>query len=166
MDNPFTLHTHKAAQVLGRLVRQWSTGEIAAPGVMQADGRTVLVDIEAFRKVLLAELRPEEFEIRNGVKELELLTRAPDKFSILLPEQEVLEHQSERARTGQPVVVNVGSVYADVSPGAPEGGQGAHAKAAPDNPAYPASYPVTLGKDAFDAFLDPYMGTYVTAQCG
>ncbi len=161
MDNPFTLKTHKAAQVLGRLVRQWSTGELSPPGG-SGDGRTVVVDIEALRKMLLAELGPEEFEIRDGVKELELVKRTPERFSILLPEPEVLAHQAALAQSGQPVVVNVGSLYVDMNPGDLD----MNGKTSQPNPAHPASYPVTLGKNAFDAFLDPYMGSYVTAQCG
>ena len=168
MENPVTLRTKKAMGVLGRLIREWATDAASRPQHKLEDERRCVFYIDGFRAALngagLTEGRPDgndgDYFIREGIDEVELLLRQPRRFSILLPEAEMIDHLQKQ---DGPLQVRMATLYAEVDPSEPDLGAKPIAPAVDDNG--PATYDVTLGEHPFECFLDPYMAAYVCGQC-
>ncbi|WP_282610498.1 hypothetical protein [Pelagibius sp. Alg239-R121] len=166
MENPVTLRTKKAMGVLGKLIREWTVDPASRPDHRLEEERRCVFYVDAFRNALngegLNEGQPEsgdgDYCIRAGIEEVELILRQPNRFSILLPEAEMIHHLLDH---DLPLQVRVAAVYAEVVPGDPD--------AVPIRPAIedsgPANYEVTLRDQPFECFLDPYMAAYVCGQC-
>lgn len=168
MDNPLTLWTKDAAGALGALIREWTLEPASLPaGHRMEDDRTCVIPVDAFREAMggLVEgprepgrpgaPRP-DYQIREGIAEIELILRRPDRASILLPEKVILDEQVAR---GDTLVLRVPAIYAESGP----------AGAAPETPAKgskePAAYDVAASGNALEAFLDPYLASYCCMQC-
>ncbi len=168
MENPVTLRTKKAMGVLGSLIRQWTIDPDARPQHTVEDARRCVFYIDGFREALnaagLKEGRPDrddgDYIIRDGVAEVELILRQPERFSILLPEAEMIRHLQEH---DGPLQLRMATLYTEIDPADPDLGANPITPAIEDDG--PATYDVTLGEDPFASFLDPYMASYVCGQC-
>lgn len=175
--NPCLLQTKRATGIFGALIRDWTlnTGNRPA-GTFDGTDRYV-VGREAFRDALhQAGLRDAEhieteggtaepdFALRDDVTEIELIDRKPTRFSILLPEQGMLQQLEDQISAGKgPMKINLPRLYLDVDMNGPE------PSAADFNPAAEetgeANYSVTLGENPFETFLDPHLAGYSCTQC-
>lgn len=169
MENPFTLRTKRAMGVFGRLVREWTLDPAARPPHSTDEDRRCVIYVDAFRSALSAAGLTEgrsgdpvdgDFAIRDGIEEVELILRQPKRFSVLLPEEDVLRQLQDQQG---PLQLRLARLYAEVSP------DQLNLK---DNPFPPsddsdeaATYDLVLGDDPFRTFLDPYMAAYTCSQC-
>lgn len=169
MENPIELRTRRAMGVVGGLIRKWSTDPDCRPAHRMEGDRHCVIGIDAFLQVLAAQnlirgdmARDDEgdFAIRSDIREIELVLRKPDRISVLLPEQEVMTGMTGNS---PPQLMRMPSLYSDIDPADPDLQNNPLRRAADD--LRPATYVVTLGKDPFDTFLDPYMAAYSFSQC-
>lgn len=170
MDNPMTLHTRKAMRVLGRLIAEWSLDPDSRPAdaKFEADGRVMVIQADSFRKLLMGQpdgdaLSDQDFALRAGIAEVELILRRPDRFSILLPESEALAHQAQVAKDGFQPRVRMARLYLDID--AADASRGSPVNAEIDDETTPANYDLVVDDKALDAFLHPHMAAYCCTQC-
>lgn len=169
MENPIELRTRRAMGIVGGLIRKWSVEPECRPAHRMEGERHCVIGIDAFLQVLaeqnlkrgdMAQGDDGDFAIRGDIREIELVLRKPDRISILLPEQEVMT-----GMTGDtaPQIMRMPALYSDIDPADPDLQKNPLRPATDDH--RPATYVVTLGKDPFDTFLDPYMAAYSFSQC-
>lgn len=155
MDNPLTLWTMKAAGVLGALIREWTLDPSTRPAGHWMEGeRTYVVPAAALREALAGLVEgPEssgaDYQLRDGITEVELIFRRPDRMAFLMPEEDVMR---EQASIVPGATIRVPALY--VEPG--QWGAEGTAKAA---------YEVEVGQDPLRTFLDPYLASYSCMQC-
>lgn len=169
MENALQLKTRKATGVLGKLIRQWALDlDTRPPFRMEGDCRWIIA-VEDFRSLLsdsgLVEANSQndtgDYLIRDDIDEIELITRKPNRFSVLLPEAEIIQSLLDNEDTAQ---LQMASVYAEVDPARPELDLSGLRDTQEDS--RPATYKVTMeGDKKFEKFLDPYMASYVCSQC-
>ena len=169
MDNALQLKTRRATGVLGGLIRKWALELSPEPPMrLEGDGRWI-IPVHAFRRIMknhgLDEAKSDtdsgDYRIRDDIEEIELITRKPNRFSVLLPEAEIIRSLSEEENFAR---LQMATLYADVDPAKPE--IDLKEVRSPDDDDRPATYEVTLeGDDKFKKFLDPYMAAYVCSQC-
>lgn len=171
MDNPITLKTRKAMGVLGLLMREWTLDPASRPPHIEEAERRCVIAIEDFRMALRDRGLSEEtaanpqgdYAVRAGIAEVELILRSPDRFSILLPEAEMIQHLEEEANAGRSLHVRMARFYAGAGPAV------ADLVTTNDQPAVndagPAAVDVKLGIKPFETFLDPYIAAYSCTQC-
>jgi hypothetical protein len=169
MENALQLKTRKATGVLGRLIRQWAVDlETRPPLRLEGDCRWIIA-IDDFRRILadndLIEGKSSndtgDYAIREGIDEIELIGRRPNRFSILLPEGEAIRSLLETENAAQ---LSMAALYSEVDPARPELDLSKLRPSERDD--RPATYKVTMqGDEKFEKFLDPYMAAYVCSQC-
>ncbi|MCR9139602.1 MAG: hypothetical protein NXI27_26635 [Alphaproteobacteria bacterium] len=169
MENAFQLKTRRATGVLGMLIRQWAVDlDTRPPFRLEGDCRWIIA-VEDFRDLLkshgLEEARSEtdsgDYLIRDDIEEIELITRKPNRFSVLLPEADIIRSLADSKGASQ---MQMATLYADVDPARPELDMGDLRDPLDDD--RPATYKVTMDGDGkFEKFLDPYMAAYVCSQC-
>ena len=170
MDNPMTLHSRKAMRVLGRLISEWSLDPDSRPAgaKYEADGRIMVIQADGFRKLLMGQpdgddLSDQDFTLRSGITEVELILRRSDRFSILLPEPEALTHQAQVAKDGFQPRVRMARLYLDID--AADASMGLPVNTKIDDENTPAYYDLVVDDMALDAFLHPHMAAYCCTQC-
>jgi hypothetical protein len=161
--NPIVLKTRKAMRVLGKLAAEWAMDESTRPDNLDviAPGRIFAVNTQQLMDFLSDPDRPEEdrlsvedLSFRDGVERVELIVRTPQNASILLPEPQVMASQTENK--GQ-VTLEVPRIYDSID-FLSDGEQKA-------NENYAVTFTQKDDEDALDAFLYPYLGSYICAQC-
>ncbi|SPH24051.1 hypothetical protein DEA8626_03099 [Defluviimonas aquaemixtae] len=162
MDNPLTLWTNRAAGVLGALIRDWSLDPETRPEGHRMEGdRTCVIPIDAFRAALTGltegpDPDQNDYHLRDGIDDLELVFRRPDRVAFLMPEVEIMKEQSTIAAGDK---IRVPALYADA------GRTGSAPITHAVNDPGPATYDVRLGEDPLQTFLDPYLASYCCMQC-
>ena len=155
--------------VVGGLIREWSVQPESRPAHRMEDDRHCVIGIETFLQVLAAQNLVQgemsrdddgDFAIRSNIREIELVLRKPDRISVLLPEQHVMTGLTGGRR---PQLVRMPALYSEIDPADPDLQRHPLRPATDDQ--RPATYVVTLGKDPFGTFLDPYMAAYSFSQC-
>lgn len=162
MDNPLILWTRKASGVLGALIREWTLDPSTRPAGHRMEGeRICVIPASAFREALAglvegAETAGADYQLRDGIAEVELILRRPDRLAFLMPEEDILR---EQAAIAPGATIRVPALYI-------ESGQSG---TAPSTPAVEstarAAYEVEVGKDPLRTFLDPYLASYSCMQC-
>lgn len=169
----FVPRTQRALRVLGELIEEWTLDPTSRPGRRDGDGRMVL-DLRAFVTLLrerglcdtASDSTVADFEVREGVSEIELIERRSDRFSILLPEP----HLVEVFRGFPPFTYKIPAVYGTVDYGDVELSRRDDAPAMVDyriaeyeeDPA-----PGTEdGREVTRRFLSLHMAGYSCSQCG
>lgn len=176
-DNPIQLVTRKAMRVIGKLIEQWSLDPSSYPdgARTEACGRLIVIPVKAFR-TMLSEL-PEadrliegetpmvgDYHIHKNVLEVELLRRAPERLTLVLPDPEAMKfHRNVIAEKGMPGL-NLATLYHDISKDDIDRQFPAHI--GKPNQSDPATYQVHFSdEDPLDAFLRPYLAAYCCTQC-
>lgn len=169
--NPFEIFTARGARVIGRLIEEWSTSPDARPQKVreEAGGRLLVMDVDEFKSILSSQ--PEEdrlgnrdYKIHPDVKEIELVLRRKDRFTICLPDPDAIAHQKTVLERGHAPSVMLPTLYAMVDRNATAGGwlelrSDVEAEGL-------AAHEVRLNTDdPMDVFLRPYMAAYTVAQC-
>ena len=93
MDNAFIPKTNKALNALGALIREWALDEPALRKLLTQDASSRLVmKVDIFSEQLEGKGLVEgvDFKVRDNVTEVELVLRAPNRFTIVLPEPDAL----------------------------------------------------------------------------
>lgn len=169
-DNPMTLRTRKAMRVLGSLISEWSLDPDSRPASakLEANGRVLVIGVESFRKILMGQpggdaLGDRDFTLRAGITEVELILRRADRFSILLPEPEALEHQAKVVKNGLQPLVLMARMYLDID--AADADIGLPVNAEIEDETTPANYNLVVDDTALDAFLHPHLAAYCCTQC-
>jgi len=175
MDNPINLRTRKASGVLGALIRSWALlrDEELPQGFTRLSDRSFVISAEDLRAMMRGagltdgtrepgqEPEPEpDFWLRDDIEEVELIRRKPERASLLLPERDVMEHQERFLSDGDPFMLPDFYLVETADKNAK----------APDTPAVGEDHAlahrsVTMGKDPFRGFLDPYLALYLCTQC-
>ncbi|MBL4767733.1 MAG: hypothetical protein JKY94_08465 [Rhodobacteraceae bacterium] len=157
MENPFTPKTQRGLRAFGKLIREWAANPDAVPNVVQ-DARTFLINREDFIKAMEPALNTPangngpDYLLRDDVEEVELIVRIPNRFTVVLPEEQALaEYQAPWPRP-----VEVPAIYGYAVD--------ANAVAALGDDA-PATYTVDLDNNNFKEFLEPFMAGYSCSQC-
>ncbi len=168
MKNAMELRTRKASGVFGRLIRQWTLEfDTDLPHRREPDGRLVIA-AEVLRNILAeadlvegdADGEDGDYHIRSDIEEIDLIPRQPGRFSVLMPEKDVLR----ALRAEESGHLRMAAVYAEVDPAKPDLDLAQLRPA--DSDLRPATYTVTFdGDDKFRKFLDPYMASYMCTQC-
>lgn len=176
-NNPIQLGTRKGMRVIGKLIEEWSLDPSAYPegAHVEGGGRVIVFPVGAFRK-LVAEL-PEadrltegaspfegDFHIHPNVLEIELVRRAPERLTLVLPDSEAMRHQREKVAAGEMPGLNLATIYHDINRADIEAQLPAHVGDPADGD--PATYQVHFSdEDPLDAFLRPYLAAYCCTQC-
>jgi len=158
MRNAFTPITIRGLETVGTLIRRWTLKPETRPEHVMEGGRICVIDVDVFRNALLQEGLCEtaadgavvDFEIRQGVDKVELIFRRPDRFAMLMPEEEALTRFEAPGSHMLPVPVSYQLI---------------NGQNAASNPNAPATYQVALDHETYAAFLDPFMAGYVCSQC-
>ena len=168
MKNAMELKTRRASGVLGRLVREWTVDfDASLPHRQEDDGRLVMTvgDLRAILTenglvVGAADATDGDYHAHANIGEIELIPRRPGRFSILLPEKEVME----RLQAQNNSELRLATIYFEVKPG--DNVIDLEKIVASVDDGNDATYQVTLeGEDRFRNFLDPYMASYMCTQC-
>ena len=169
-DNPIELMTAKAYRVMGMLIESWATGQdlLPAGARREADDRLIVFSVEAFRDLVAGlpeedRLGEQDIAFRDGVTEIELLMRRPDRMAMVMPEEQALAHQHQMRKNGWPIEVKLPDIYREIDHDAPNW---AELMMAEDVEGEKAPYQLRIdGADPLKTFLHPYMAGYCCAQC-
>lgn len=169
MENALQLKTRKATGVLGKLIRSWAVDlDTRPPFRVEGDCRWIIA-VDDFRSLLrdnglieaISDTDTGDYKIRDDIDEIELITRKPNRFSVLLPEAEIIRSLADNKDAAQ---LQMATLYADVDPASPE--LDMTDLRDPQDDDRPATYRVTMqGDQKFEKFLDPYMAAYICSQC-
>ncbi len=164
MKNAMELRTRRASGVFGRLIREWTVEfDNTIPHDRETDGR-LIIEVETLRGILTdnglvegdADSEDGDYHIRDDIQQIELIPRRPNRFSVLLPERDVL--RSLQGQSGGELRMPAVYSEVDATSGTLQLDQLAEEG--------PAAYVVSLeGEDKFRKFLDPYMASYLCTQC-
>ncbi|MGR3742862.1 MAG: hypothetical protein ACU0BC_01710 [Pseudooceanicola nanhaiensis] len=171
-NNPIELRTRKALRVVGALLDKWTTDASSRPSSasVEADGRLIVFDVADLEAQM--DSLPEEdrlvpgtdYHLRDGIKQIELVLRRPDRVSFLLPEPEAMKHHHDLVNNGEMPGIMLATLYRDLDKDEIEKQMPVFLDGLPDED--PATYLVHVsGKNPLDAFLHPYLASYCCAQC-
>lgn len=151
MNNPLKPINLKALRTLGELVRSWSIPG-ALPDDARVDDHTYCIDREKFEQILADKglKAGEDYILRPNIKSIELVVRREDVFTVTLPEQ-FTDLDADSGTT----VIELPVIYEGIEPDSVING----------DDSTPATVEVQVTNTKLDAFLDPYVASYVCSQC-
>lgn len=151
----FTPLNHGALKVFGKLVHEWMNDPASNSNLVSMGEGRFKMSVENFRKALMKENLAQsasgdaepDFLIRSDVKEIELVTRRPEVFEVLLPEPNMMLESGDDLK--------IPSVYGLVD----------YSNLGPLQESSPAFVKYKAPAGDLDAFLHPYMAAYMCSQC-
>ena len=171
MENPVTLLSHRAMGVLGKLIREWSLDPKSRPPHRMEGDRICVMTVGEFRRALEEEnggrLKDSDIRIRDGVEEVELILRDPGRFSVLLPEEQIMTQLLRNSEAGdEQMIVQVPRIYVAALSDLVSDFDASDIPPAVEDDTGTAMLNAKLNKgDPFRTFLDPYMAAYTCTQC-
>ncbi|MEM7544676.1 MAG: hypothetical protein AAF367_04000 [Pseudomonadota bacterium] len=156
MDNPLVLHTQKALQNFGMLIRRWTLEPDKRPELRAESDRILVIGRKIFEMELgeVGLFSGRDYTLRDGVNEVELILRRPDRCALILPEVDVLTEIGQPWSEVRYPKLNLDPYRAGMTDVPP-----------PVKGDEPASQVLALGKNPYVDFLDAFMASYLVAQC-
>lgn len=154
--NPITVYSQKGLQAIGKLMRFWTLDASSRPEG-RLEGRTYVMSREVFVDALATAglAHGVEYEMRDGVDEVELYMRDPSRLTLTLPEPDVLDSMGQTpSYVRVPVLDYEGKSY-EAGP-VPKGQDASHKMLKLDGDGY---------YDPYGAFIDSYLAAYSCTQC-